>query len=234
MFTIIGSDGKEYGPVTTEQIRTWIAAGRANLDTQAKRVDTPDWKRVGDFPEFATGTGAPPPLAPVAGVAGVGVVDTNLAERGTRLGAALLDWVLDMIALTPGMLILGSSFLRLIVEAMQGHQPDMSELDVGKLILGGCLLAFGGLTLLVIQVWMISTRGQSIGKRLLGIKIVLFADGRPAGFVHGWLLRNFVNGIIGALPWIGIVYKLVDVCFIFGDARRCLHDLIAGTKVVKA
>ena len=33
MYTIIGGDGKEYGPVTAEQIRSWIAAGRANLET---------------------------------------------------------------------------------------------------------------------------------------------------------------------------------------------------------
>ena len=31
MFTILGGDGKEYGPVPTDQIRRWIVAGRANL-----------------------------------------------------------------------------------------------------------------------------------------------------------------------------------------------------------
>ena len=38
MFTIIGGDGKEYGPVTLEQVRNWVADGRANHDTQAKRA----------------------------------------------------------------------------------------------------------------------------------------------------------------------------------------------------
>jgi uncharacterized RDD family membrane protein YckC len=138
-----------------------------------------------------------------------------------------------MMSVLPGWLILGSTFLTIMLSAARGQEPDFSELDIGKLVLGGSVLLLGFLTLLVVQVWMISTRGQSIGKRLLGIKIVKFADGSPAGFVHGWLLRNFVNGIIGVLPWIGILYKLVDNCFIFSEPRRCIRDQIAGTKVVK-
>ncbi len=64
MFIIIGGDGKEYGPVTTEQVQSWIAGGRANLETQAKRVGEEQWRRLGDFPEF-NGAGAPiPPVAP--------------------------------------------------------------------------------------------------------------------------------------------------------------------------
>lgn len=66
MYTIIGGDGKEYGPVTTEQVRTWIAAGRANLDTQAKAVGTEGWRRLGDFPEFSQA--AAPAPAPAPGV----------------------------------------------------------------------------------------------------------------------------------------------------------------------
>jgi uncharacterized membrane protein len=56
MYTIIGGDGKEYGPVTAEQVRTWIAGGRANLSTKVRPVGTEEWKTVADFPEI-TGTG---------------------------------------------------------------------------------------------------------------------------------------------------------------------------------
>jgi hypothetical protein len=62
MFTIIGGDGKEYGPVTLEQVRNWVADGRANQDTQAKRVGDEQWRRLGDFAEFnETGSPQPPP-----------------------------------------------------------------------------------------------------------------------------------------------------------------------------
>jgi len=42
-----------------------------------------------------------------------------------------------------------------------------------------------------------------------------------------------VPGILGAVPMIGNVFTIVNYCFIFRADRRCLHDLIAGTKVVK-
>ena len=35
------------------------------------------------------------------------------------------------------------------------------------------------------------------------------------------------------IPLIGTVFSLVDVGFIFGKERRCLHDRIAGTCVVQ-
>jgi uncharacterized RDD family membrane protein YckC len=68
----------------------------------------------------------------------------------------------------------------------------------------------------------------------MDIRIVSFDDESNPGFVKAFLLRVFVNGLIGAVPFVGFVYSLVDIFFIFRDDRRCLHDLIAGTKVVKA
>ena len=75
MFTIIGGDGKEYGPVSAEQVRAWLAGGRANLSTKAKYAGTEDWHTLGDYTEF-TGTAAATPAAHrrirAAGAAGRG------------------------------------------------------------------------------------------------------------------------------------------------------------------
>jgi hypothetical protein len=60
MFIIIGGDGKEYGPVSTDQIRAWMAAGRANLETKARLDGTTEWRPLGEFAEFMSS--APPPL----------------------------------------------------------------------------------------------------------------------------------------------------------------------------
>lgn len=59
MFLIIGGDGKEYGPVSTEQVRTWLAAGRANLQTKAKYAGTEEWHTLGDYTEFVGEVGVP-------------------------------------------------------------------------------------------------------------------------------------------------------------------------------
>lgn len=225
MFTIIGGDGKEYGPVTADQIRAWIAGGRANFDTQAKAVGSEEWRRVGDFAEFTAPAEAPPTLA---------ADDSTLADRSLRLGAAVIDRLFGFVAALPGALLLGASFLRAVLEASRGGQLNMDDVDTGRAAIGGLVLGVGLLTLTIVQIWMITTRGQSIGKRIVGIRIVLARDGGPAGFVHGWLLRNLVPGIISLLPWLGMMFVLVDIFFIFGPERRCVHDYIAGTRVVKA
>ena len=52
MYKIIGADQKEYGPVSADQIRQWIAEGRVNAQTQTCAEGTQDWKPLGMFPEF--------------------------------------------------------------------------------------------------------------------------------------------------------------------------------------
>jgi len=75
MYKIIGADGKEYGPVSGEQLRMWIRDGRVNAHTRAKSEAGGDWQPLSAFPEFAeifgitvpppgTGAYAPPPVAP--------------------------------------------------------------------------------------------------------------------------------------------------------------------------
>lgn len=237
MFTIIGGDGKEYGPATVEQIRSWIAAGRANLETKARALGSEEWRRLGDYAEFAGPAAPPPPLSDAAG-AGTFTVpvtptspgsDLVLAERGTRLAAWFVDNIIAFIAVMPGLLVLGASVVRSILAG----QPNMEQVDAGQLALGGMLLFAGLVALVVVQVWMLTTRGQTIGKRLLNIRIVRFADNANPGFIAAVLLRAIVPGFLGAVPYIGFIFTLVDICFIFRDDRRCIHDLIAGTKVVK-
>src|ERR1041385_6215831 len=53
MYKIIGGDGKEYGPVSTEQLLQWIAEGRASNQTKVQREGETEWKPLAAFPEFA-------------------------------------------------------------------------------------------------------------------------------------------------------------------------------------
>lgn len=65
MFTILGTDGKEYGPVTAGKIMEWIRDGRANLQTKARREGESEWKTLADFPDFSTGSVTPPIIGAV-------------------------------------------------------------------------------------------------------------------------------------------------------------------------
>lgn len=64
MFNIIGADGKQYGPVTAEQIRQWVGEGRANGASRIQPVDGTEWTTLAMTPEFASLFNPPgtPPL----------------------------------------------------------------------------------------------------------------------------------------------------------------------------
>ncbi|MFO1514544.1 MAG: DUF4190 domain-containing protein [Verrucomicrobiota bacterium] len=62
MYKIIGADGKEYGPITANQLRQWISQGRASAATKVKLETDPDWQTLGSLPEFAEALSLPPSL----------------------------------------------------------------------------------------------------------------------------------------------------------------------------
>ncbi|MGH8022768.1 MAG: DUF4190 domain-containing protein [Limisphaerales bacterium] len=69
MYKIVGSDGRQYGPVSAEQLQQWIVEGRANAWTQTLGEGATEWKPLGALPEFAanfrpTTATAPPTIKP--------------------------------------------------------------------------------------------------------------------------------------------------------------------------
>ncbi|MCX6927415.1 MAG: DUF4190 domain-containing protein [Verrucomicrobia bacterium] len=53
MYKIIGADGREYGPITADQLREWIVEGRANGQTKALAEGAAQWKTLVEYLEFA-------------------------------------------------------------------------------------------------------------------------------------------------------------------------------------
>ena len=152
------------------------------------------------------------------------IVDPNAtvvpAERGTRLGAALLD----------GLIFMATVYAPVALGAMlRVESTDASTT-------GGAILAAGvGLGLIGFAAWCwftikyVRRNGQSIGKKLLGIKVIR-TSGAPVTLGRLFWLRNVVNNVISIVPF----YAFLDLLFIFGESRQCLHDRIADTMVVKA
>lgn len=62
MYKIVGADKKEYGPVSNEQLRTWITQGRANAQTLVSFEGGP-WKPLHTFPDIAALL--PPAVPPI-------------------------------------------------------------------------------------------------------------------------------------------------------------------------
>ena len=146
-----------------------------------------------------------------------------LATPVSRLAAVLLDGLISMPLVIS--LVVG-------IGLVSGRDGRNETVGIGIALIGLSIML--SLALGIYQLVIISRDGQSIGKRIMKIRIVKYEDNSNPGFVHAVLLRAFVNGLIGGIPLVGPFYALADPLFIFGEERRCLHDLIASTKVVEA
>lgn len=228
MYTIIGGDGREYGPVTADQIRQWLQAGRANLDTQAKASGTEEWRPLGQFPEFSGNL--PPPLDASIGAVPLQTDGPPLASAGARLLGFLIDCFLGCLCFIPVMVLISRPD---VAEWAQHPNPETFAAIPGFL-LGMKVSKLVSLGLLVVQAILLSLRGQTVGKFIVRTRIVRVRDGRPAGFLHAFLIRMAAQNLPLFIPILGFFYFLTDSCFVFRADRRCLHDLIAGTKVVSA
>src|SRR5688572_19809362 len=65
-YKIIGGDGRQYGPVTADELRVWIGERRLNPQSLIQFEGASEWKPLGSFPEFADAfgsTAAPPQIA---------------------------------------------------------------------------------------------------------------------------------------------------------------------------
>jgi len=61
MYSIIGGDGKTYGPVPPAEIERWIREGRADARTKVKREGETDWQELGTLEDFFPKTPVAPP-----------------------------------------------------------------------------------------------------------------------------------------------------------------------------
>lgn len=138
-----------------------------------------------------------------------------LADIGTRFVGAMIDGLLYIPVVIPGF----------VIQIALGDGEDLTGLALGSMLVGVLGLA-------IAQWYMIATSGQSIAKRWLSMRIVRL-DGSSVNFVHGVVLRSWLMGFLTNIPMVGAIVALVDGLMIFGNERRCLHDRIADTTVIK-
>jgi len=141
-----------------------------------------------------------------------------LASRGSRWVASFLDGIL-------GLLLFGG------VWALRSLSADLSlrkESTFGlDLIAFGLDLIAAGLTLGMMYIdlfWDGSTKGQTWGKALMGIRVINSHNGNPCSYA-----RSFLRNVVSWIPLIG----LIDILFIYGEKRQRLGERLAETHVVK-
>jgi uncharacterized RDD family membrane protein YckC len=154
----------------------------------------------------------------------------QLASLLQRFLGALLDSLFAMFCGVPGfvLMIIGMVVMEQQQRENPGDSPDFPLL----MLLGMLLIAIGSLVMLAVQIWLLATRSQTLGKFVMKTQVVDFETGQPADFVHCAILRILINSLIGSIPCVGGIYSLVDIFYIFREDRRCIHDLIASTTVI--
>ncbi|MCA0395130.1 MAG: RDD family protein [Proteobacteria bacterium] len=145
------------------------------------------------------------------------------AGRGERLLATLLDAVLVLLLLGP-LLLLGGYWQRALEAARAGQALPLS------ITLSWALVGF--LVFAAVQGYPLAVSGQTWGKRALGLRMVDMA-GRQPSFARLLGLRYGVRYALANVPLAGPLLHLANVLLIFRADRRCGHDLVAGTRVVK-
>jgi len=158
---------------------------------------------------------------PQAAVSDVGLEEPGLvlATRLRRLGAVLLDSILL------GLLDVG-------ILSLLGRNLFARPADGGLMAYTAGNVGVGVAVFLVVNGYLLVDRGQTVAKAMLGLRIVR-PDGAKvsAGRILG--LRYGVTYCINLVPFLGALYNLLDCLLIFRESRRCLHDNIADTIVIR-
>ena len=155
----------------------------------------------------------PPSTMDAAPVGGI-----DVAAPATRLLAVIIEGLVLMPLTLPISYLMGN-----FDGIMTGRQPPLLNV-VAMTVIG--FVIFLGVN------WVFLGNGQTVGKRVMGVQIVDL-NGSVLPVPKLMLARYLPWWAISAIPVVGGLFALIDALFIFRKDRRCLHDHIAGTRVVR-
>jgi uncharacterized membrane protein len=204
-YLIIGGDGKEYGPVTDEELRKWIGEGRLNAQSLAKAESDAEFRPLAQFPEFADTYAQPPAtIAPPAGAA-------DFLERDYELdlgGCIGRGW--ELVKNNLGLLFVGT-LLYLLIEGAAGGLASIPAIgplfSIANFICSGPLM--GGVFYLFIRVnrgepaevgEIFSGFRRAFGQLFLGVLV-------PSLLAGLCMIPAIVMFIIKLLPLIGQIQQ---------------------------
>ena len=150
--------------------------------------------------------------------------EVQLAGRMRRLLATGVDAVL-----VPALTML----LIMLTNVMEDAEDYAAPVQIVVSVLALAVISY-----LLLNGYLLWQRGQTVGKALFGIQIVGHRGGgpttTPAAFWRLVCVRAlfFPLLFVVVVPW-WLLVPLIDQLMIFGKSRRCLHDLVSGTSVVK-
>lgn len=143
-------------------------------------------------------------------------ITVQLAKRGTRLAARLVDFAI-MISFS-----ITFTLISILIIILLGSLP-FGRFNVGIWV--AAVFAFiGAILALYYENGMIANRGQTLGKMFMNIKVVRLED---AG-LPGWdkaAARMIISALLGPFSCLSLIWD---------RERQTLHDMAASTIVVQA
>ena len=226
MYYLIGSDGHEYGPFTPEQLRQWVADGRANAYSRVRRDDDPTWRALREIEEFADVTRprseapTPPPLLTAEAIATEYLRRNPAIDIGNAFSRA---W--ELLRAYPG-LIIGSFLLMSLVCVGAALVPILGWI-AGPFITGALL---GGLYFVFLR----RIRGEhaEVGDVFAGFKLaylnLLLANILSSLLTAVGILLCLLPGIYLAIGYMFALPLVIDKKMEFWTAmevsRRVVHQ----------
>ncbi len=180
---------------------------------------------------------APPPGAqpPVVAVGSLPYVEHHfgpVATFGDRVVPAIIDGLLNLIGFA---VLMVGVFVAAIGGASSAtydaygnpHYSAGSGVAVGI----GVLLIFAGFAAIIgVWVWNRVVRqgrtGQSVGKKMFGLKLIDSTSGQPIGAGNA-LLRDIVHGVVNQVVYLSYLWMLWD------PNRLTLGDMVVKSTVIK-
>jgi hypothetical protein len=229
MYKIIGGDQKEYGPVTADDLRHWIAEGRLSGQSLVQAEGTSDWKPLTAFPEFADALRGQAGQAPLGGAtappASIAAWSAEVLGRlpDVQIGRCLgQSW--DLLTANFGLLF-GATFLVWLITVGCQFIPIIGGV-VNWLVYG---VLYGGLYLIILK----RIRGQpaSMGEVFTGFRFG-FAQLLLAGFLCKLLATIglwcclVLPGIYLGVAWVFSVPLVADKRLEFWSAMEFSRKVV--------
>lgn len=146
-------------------------------------------------------------------------IDRNLASRWARFGAYFID---SIILILPYVAIYS---LTDYWEEALNEGISIAEQSLYFLM--------GFAQYLLVNGYLLHSRGQTVGKWVLGIKIVSANSNNILPLWKVFFVRYVPFSIVAMLPFVGLFLAIINDLFIFRKDKRCIHDHLAGSKVIR-
>ena len=197
-YTILGSDGKQYGPVTAEQLRGWVRDGRVGADTQVWRSDNASWMAASTLPELGIVTPVAAIAPPIHATAPAHNVEL---QRRVKSGASWFYWIAGFSIVNSILVATGSNW---------GFALSLGVTSLTDALAGG----FGGSAKAV---------GMTLNAMACAI-LVLFGffagKGQAWAFIIGMILLGLDTVLTGLLQmWLSLAFHVFALFCIFAGFR---------------